>query len=124
MNYLNFLDKFNFNGSDSFKDFFDGVTKISQIKESDNKVIFNVSGYEQNEVKASYDPQNNSVVIACVGDSPIWGESLKYETELPPIFSKCKEIKMSYKAGVITLEPSEAHNSKTIDLSFNDTLHD
>lgn len=93
-----------FNGTESFGEFFETLKDMvrqeftDEVVESDNKLVFNVAGFDKSQIEVYY--KDETIEVVCNGSSPFYGDNLVIRKYAPFL----KNPKISYDKGCVIVE--------------------
>ena len=110
-----FSRPFVFNGTSSFDKIFERLGDVdwtsivgqTQYTIKGNQILVNVAGVERENIEASVDVENQKIEI----QTPESNVNIKIPTSLA--IETPEQVKMSYKAGLLTFEISELEKPET-----------
>ena len=118
---MNFLRPFVFNGTSSFDKIWESLggewitssKNLTQYTIKGNKILVNVAGFEKSEIETHLDIENQKLKI----QTP----ETTMNIEIPESLNveSAEQVKMSYKAGLLTFEFFEVEKEKAQEVKLD-----
>lgn len=94
-----------FNGTESLGDFFETLKDMvhqesvaEEVVETNNKLVFNVAGFDKSQIEVFY--KDETIEVVCNGSSPFYGNNLVIRKYAPFL----KNPKITYEKGCVIVE--------------------